>query len=207
MNLANLEQTLKARTPGLMDSRRAYAVLVPLVEHRGELHLLYEVRARTMRRQPGEVCFPGGRREEGETAEECALRETWEELGIPSEQIRLLGRLDFIAHRASFLMQPVLGEVDSGALTPYLRPNPAEVEEYFLVPLSHLLETEPVEYTYELIPAPAENFPYELIGIPRDYRWQHGWENVPVYPWQGRAIWGLTGRITRNLVRICRASG
>ncbi len=207
MNLANLEQTLKARTPGLMDSRRAYAVLVPLVEHRGELHLLYEVRARTMRRQPGEVCFPGGRMEEGETAEECALRETWEELGIPSEQIRLLGRLDFIAHRASFLMQPVLGVVDSGALTPHLRPNPAEVEEYFLVPLSHLLETEPVEYTYELIPAPAENFPYELIGIPRDYRWQHGWENVPVYPWQGRAIWGLTGRITRNLVRICRASG
>ena len=207
MNLANLEQTLKARTPGLMDSRRAYAVLVPLVEHRGELHLLYEVRARTMRRQPGEVCFPGGRMEEGETAEECALRETWEELGIPSEQIRLLGRLDFIAHRASFLMQPVLGVVDSGALTPHLRPNPAEVEEYFLVPLSHLLETEPVEYTYELIPAPAENFPYELIGIPRDYRWQHGCENVPVYPWQGRAIWGLTGRITRNLVRICRASG
>ena len=207
MNLANLEQTLKARTPGLMDSRRAYAVLVPLVEHRGELHLLYEVRARTLRRQPGEVCFPGGRMEPGETAEECALRETWEELGIPSEQIRLLGRLDFIAHRASFLMQPVLGVVDSGALTPHLRPNPAEVEEYFLVPLSHLLETEPVEYTYELIPAPAENFPYELIGIPRDYRWQHGWENVPVYPWQGRAIWGLTGRITRNLVRICRASG
>lgn len=207
MNLANLEQTLKARTPGLMDSRRAYAVLVPLVEHRGELHLLYEVRARTLRRQPGEVCFPGGRMEPGETTEECALRETWEELGIPSEQIRLLGRLDFIAHRASFLMQPVLGVVDSGALTPHLRPNPAEVEEYFLVPLSHLLETEPVEYTYELIPAPAENFPYELIGIPRDYRWQHGWENVPVYPWQGRAIWGLTGRITRNLVRICRASG
>lgn len=207
MNLANLEQTLKARTPGLMDSRRAYAVLVPLVEHRGELHLLYEVRARTLRRQPGEVCFPGGRMEPGETAEECALRETWEELGIPPESVRLLGRLDFIAHRASFLMQPVLGVVDSGALTPYLRPNPAEVEEYFLVPLSHLLETEPVEYTYELIPAPAENFPYELIGIPRDYRWQHGWENVPVYPWQGRAIWGLTGRITRNLVRICRASG
>ena len=207
MDLANLERTLQARTPGLMDARRSYAVLVPLVEREGELCLLYEVRARTLRRQPGEVCFPGGLMERGETPEECALRETWEELGIPSEQIRLLGRLDFIAHRASFLMQPVLGVVDSGALTPHLRPNPAEVEEYFLVPLSHLLETEPVEYTYELIPAPAENFPYELIGIPRDYRWQHGWENVPVYPWQGRAIWGLTGRITRNLVRICRASG
>ena len=62
-------------------------------------------------------------------------------------------------------------------------------------------------YEYELIPTPAENFPYELIGIPKDYRWQHGSENVPVYPWQGRAIWGVTGRITRNLVQICKASG
>ena len=207
MTIAEFERRWRGHVPAPLGVRRSYAVLVPLAQRAEGLSMLFEVRADTLERQPGEVCFPGGRMEPGETPVQCALRETWEELGIPSEQIRLLGRLDFIAHRASFLMQPVLGEVDSGALTPYLRPNPAEVEEYFLVPLSHLLETEPVEYTYELIPAPAENFPYELIGIPRDYRWQHGWENVPVYPWQGRAIWGLTGRITRNLVRICRASG
>ena len=205
-NLTALAYTLKTRTPGLMDSRRSYAVLVPLVEREGELQLLYEVRAKTLRRQPGEVCFPGGRMELGETPEACALRETFEELGIPPERIRLLGRLDFIAHRASFLMQPVLGVVDSGALEA-MRPSPAEVEEVFFVPLSRLLETEPIEYDYELIPTPAVNFPYELIGIPRDYQWQHGRENVPVYPWQGRAIWGLTGRITRNFVQICKAPG
>lgn len=205
-NLTALAHTLQARTPGLMDSRRSYAVLVPLVEREGELQLLYEVRAKTLRRQPGEVCFPGGRMEPGETPEACALRETFEELSIPPERIRLLGRLDFIAHRASFLMQPVLGVVDSGALEA-MRPSPAEVEEVFFVPLSHLLETEPIEYDYELIPTPAVNFPYELIGIPRDYQWQHGRENVPVYPWQGRAIWGLTGRITRNFVQICKAPG
>lgn len=204
IDLSALEHTLQTRIPGLMDSRRSYAVLVPLVEFGGELHLLYEVRASTLRRQPGEVCFPGGRMEEGESPEECALRETWEELGIPPEHVRLLGRLDFIAHRANFIMWPVLGVVDSEALFPRLHPNPAEVEEFFLVPLSHLLETEPIEYEYELIPTPAENFPYEVIGIPRDYRWQHGMENVPVYPWQGRAIWGLTGRITRNFTAICR---
>ena len=78
--------------------------------------------------------------EAGETPETCALRETFEELGISPEQIRLLGRLDFIAHRANFLMQPVLGIVDGRALPPHLSPNPAEVEEYFLVPLSHLLD-------------------------------------------------------------------
>ena len=126
-DLTALEQTLKTRAPGLMDARRSYAVLVPLVEHRGELHLLYEVRAKTLRRQPGEVCFPGGRMERGETPEECALRETFEELSIPPEHVRLLGRLDFIAHRANFLMQPVLGLVDGPGLTG-MRPSPAEVE-------------------------------------------------------------------------------
>ena len=205
MKPEQLEVLLRTRTPGLMDARRAYAVLVPLVEREGELCLLYEVRARTLRRQPGEVCFPGGLMERGETPEACALRETWEELGIPPEQIKLLGRLDFIAHRANFLMQPVLGLVDSGALEGMV-PSPAEVDEVFFVPLSHLLETEPIEYEYELIPTPAENFPYEVIGILRDYRWQHGWENVPVYPWQGRAIWGLTGRITRHLIQVIKTA-
>lgn len=207
IDLTALEHTLNTRTPGLMDAKRAYAVLVPLVEREGELYLLYEVRASTLRRQPGEVCFPGGKMERGETPEECALRETWEELGIPAGSVNILGRLDFIAHRASFLMQPVLGVVDSGVLTPHLAPNPAEVEEYFLVPLSHLLETPPIEYDYDLVPTPAEHFPYELIGIPRDYKWQLGHENVPVYLWQGRAIWGLTGRITRNLIQIYKAPG
>ena len=205
-DLTSLEHALKVRVPGLMDSRRSYGVLVPLAERDGELHLLYEVRAKTLRRQPGEVCFPGGRMEGGETPEACALRETFEELSIPPEHVRLLGRLDFIAHRANFLMQPVLGLVDAAALAD-MRPSPAEVEEVFFVPLSHLLETEPIEYDYDLIPAPAEGFPYELIGIPRDYQWQLGHENVPVYPWQGRAIWGLTGRITRELIRICKAPG
>ena len=206
MELEQLAAQLRDRTPGLMDSKRAYAVLVPLVEQNGELCLLYEVRARTLRRQPGEVCFPGGLMEKGETPEDCALRETWEELAIPDRCVRLLGRLDFIAHRASFLMQPVLGVVDSSALD-RMAPSPAEVEEVFFVPLSHLLNTDPIEYEYELIPAPAVSFPYELIGIPRDYKWQKGRENVPVYPWQGRAIWGLTGRITRNLIQICKPPG
>ena len=103
--------------------------------------------------------------------------------------MKLLGRLDFIAHRANFLMWPVLGVVDSGALARMV-PSPAEVGEVFFVPLSHLLAAKPIEYSYELVPAPAEHFPYALLGIPRDYKWQNGTENVPVYPWQGRAIWG-----------------
>ena len=53
MDLGPLTEGLKSRTPGLMDAHRRYAVLVPLVERDGELSVLYEVRARTLRRQPG----------------------------------------------------------------------------------------------------------------------------------------------------------
>lgn len=196
-----LSRRLAGRQPGLMDATGRYAVLVPLVERGGKLHILYEVRAAQLRRQPGEVCFPGGRMEPGEGAEECALRETEEELGIAREEIRLLGRLDFIAHRANFIMYPILASIPDWAVTG-MSLNPAEVGEVFLVPVDHLLDHPAQEYDYTLEPRTPEDFPYELIGIPRDYRWQEGGENVPIYPYEGRAIWGLTGRITRHLLAL-----
>ena len=55
MKMEKLEDMLRVRQPGLMDAQRSYAVLVPLVEREGELCLLYEVRASTLRRQPGEA--------------------------------------------------------------------------------------------------------------------------------------------------------
>ena len=201
MKWDNIKTCLSQREPGLMDAPVRYAVLVPLVERDGQLHILYEVRAAGMRRQPGEVCFPGGKIDGGESPEQCALRETWEELGIPAEHITLLGRLDFIAHRANFIMYPILARVEEAALE-QMNPNPAEVGETFLVPVEHLRTHPPQEYTYTLTPSTPENFPYELIGIPRDYRWQKGAENVPVYPWEGHVIWGLTGRITRHLMKV-----
>lgn len=75
------------------------------------------------------------------------------------------------------------------------------------MPLDHLCSHPPLEYSYKLMPQTGEGFPYDLLGIPRDYKWQPGGENVPVYPWQGKAIWGLTGRITRHLVSLIQESG
>lgn len=206
MELEKLNKLLEVRTPGLMDATGRYAVLVPLVESEQGWQVLYEVRAAKLHRQPGEVCFPGGKTEGTENPESCALRETWEELSIPQNHIRLLGRLDFIAHRANFILYPILGVVDREGLE-CMKKSPAEVEETFLVPLDHLCSHPPLEYSYKLMPQTGEGFPYDLLGIPRDYKWQPGGENVPVYPWQGKAIWGLTGRITRHLVSLIRESG
>ena len=204
MDWPKLRQDLQARVPGLMDASGRYAVLVPLVE--GEaLSLLYEVRSRRLRRQPGEVCFPGGKIEGDESPEQCALRETWEELGIPQKNIHILGRLDFIAHRANFIMYPILARVDREALDK-LALNPDEVEEVFRIPVEHLLSHPPLEYSYTLTPH-TEGFPYDLIGIPQNYRWQPGSENVPVYLWENRAVWGLTGRITRHLTGLLQTLG
>ena len=206
MDWSKLKTDLENRAPGLMDATGRYAVLVPLVDGEGGPSLLYEVRAGTLRRQPGEVCFPGGRIEGDESPEACALRETWEELGIPQKHIQVLGQLDFIAHRANFIMYPVLARVERRALA-LLCPSPAEVETVFQVPLAWLMDHPPQEYRYALLPQTDEKFPYERIGISRNYRWQPGGESVPVYYWEGRAIWGLTGRITRHLVNLLREMG
>ncbi len=201
MSLDALKRILSARTPAPMDATHRCAVLVPLVERDGELHLLYELRAASLSVQPGEVCFPGGGMDPDESAVDCALRETWEELGIPPQSIRVLGALDFICHRSGFVLYPILAQVQEQALTS-MTLNAAEVDEVFTIPLSALRAMPPEEYRYDLIPAPGADFPYERLGIAKDYPWRNGSESFPVYPWQGKVVWGLTGRITHHLLDL-----
>lgn len=201
MTVDQLHKALKERTPAPMNTTHRCAVLVPLVEREGELHLLYELRAANLRAQPGEVCFPGGSMEPGESTVDCALRETWEEVGIPAQNIRVLGALDFICHRSGFVLYPILAQVEEQALT-NMTINPAEVDEVFTIPLSALRAMPIEEYRYALIPAPGADFPYERLGIPEDYPWRTGSESFHAYYWQGKTIWGLTGRITRHLLNL-----
>lgn len=199
MTAAQFRDRWKGHVPRPAGKRREYAVLVPLAEREGALHLLFEVRAETLNRQPGEVCFPGGRMEGAESPVECALRETWEELGIPPEAVEVLGLLDYQFGQGEFLLHPVLGLV-APAAAEALRPNPAEVKEVFWVPAEHLRTHPPAVYTYDLLLDVGEDFPYDRIGFPKGYRWRRGRMDVPVYPWENRAIWGLTGRIVLGLM-------
>ena len=81
-----------------------------------------------------------------------------------------------------------------------LAPNPAEVQETFLVPLDFFRTHPPLSYTYPLIPQVGDDFPNALIGFPQGYPWRAGQTEVPIYRYGDRAIWGLTGRIVRWLV-------
>ena len=184
--------------PGLLGRRHEYAVLCPLVEQPDGLRLLFEVRSAAVR-QAGETCFPGGRMEPGESPAACALRETEEELAIPPSEIQLLGQGDFICSQRGFLLRPLPGLVSPAGFAA-LRPSPAEVAAVYTVPLDFFRTTPPERHTYDLVPHVPEDFPYEAVGIPRDYHWARGRVEVPVWIWQGHVIWGMTARIVRDLV-------
>ena len=193
-----LRRRFDGHEPGLMGARREFAVLCPLVEQPDGLHFLFEVRAADLP-QGGEVCFPGGRKEAGETFIECALRETEEELAIPHSEITLLGTPDFISNANGFLLHPVLGVVSEAGIKA-MTPSPSEVSEVFTVPLSFFRNTEPEVYVYDLLPHVQADFPYDRVGISRDYRWARNRVEVPVWYWQNHVVWGLTARIVRNLI-------
>ncbi|MDR1574037.1 MAG: CoA pyrophosphatase [Clostridiales Family XIII bacterium] len=202
VTLRDFREAFADRTPGPLDRHRYYSVLVPLVERDGVVHLLYQLRSETLRRQPGEVGFPGGKVEAGETPLACAVRETVEELCIPRESIEVIGELDYIYSRGDFTMYAFLASI---ADTDFARAfNRAEVQDVFLVPVSFFLENEPEIYRYELAPKVGADFPYDKIQPKGAYKWRTSSESVPIYNCEGRAIWGLTGRITLHLINILK---
>lgn len=199
-DIKNIEHIFKERKPGVVGQYRYFSVLFPLVEKDGELHVLFEVRARDMKTQPGEVCFPGGMLEGDETPAQCAIRETCEEIGICEDDIRLIARLDSVVNYSGFTIYSYLGVIDARALE-HLKCNEGEVDEVFFVPLAWFVANAPKVHDIEIKPD-ITNFPYEDVGVDKDYSWRCGRMDVPVYTWEGHYIWGLTGRMVRNFVRI-----
>ena len=199
MKLQDVRTLYEHHVPRLLNGRGEFAVLVPLVERPEGLCILYEVRAEGIR-QPREVCFPGGRMEPGEDAVTCALRETWEELGIPAEAIEVIAPMDYLYLRNDSAMYPVLGHVDSKAVD-NLVASEAEVADTFLVPVKWLQEHPPKLYRYPLRPMVGEDFPYETVKISRDYPWGDGRMEMPVYEGLPYPLWGLTARITYYLLK------
>ena len=118
-----------------------FSVLVPVVERAGELNLLFEVRAKNMKSQPGEICFPGGHVEKGETPQQAALRETFEEIGIDRQKIELIGPGDILygyANYTLFTYMGIIGERDLQAIQPGRRARWTRSFSFLCAPLQKI---------------------------------------------------------------------
>jgi len=199
MELLKLKEYLTGRNPRPAELRRPSAVLVLLAED----ELVLEVRARSLRRQPGEICLPGGGMEPEETAVDCALRETEEELGLPRQEIAVLGQMDYLLHSNGQTVYPVLARCDK-ALLSALRPNDREVERVFTVPLDFFRQTAPCEYQYHQKSVPGDRTPPPIAENLASYPTLR---RGPYWMWQDCCIWGLTARIIGLLLETLEAAG
>ena len=192
MDINGIKEKMAGRKPGVIGDRKEFAVLIPLVEREDGLHLLFEKRSGNIK-QPGDTCFPGGRIEAGESITECALRETAEEIGITD--VEVIGQFDSILEVNRITMHTVVGIVTEGALK-NVRINSDEVADIFTVPLDFFASAEPMSHTVRIIQDTAD-FPYEETGIRKDYKWRVGHQEIFIYHYENRIIWGLTARIAR----------
>ncbi|NMJ41372.1 CoA pyrophosphatase [Roseomonas sp. JC162] len=169
-----------ARTGGVVVPA---AVLVPLVM-RPEPTVLLTLRSARLKSHSGQVSFPGGRMEAGETPEEAALREAEEEVGLDRSLPELVGRLPSLLTGTGFSVTPVVALLRP----PFaLRPEPGEVEEPFEYPLARLLD-----------PAAPERRRQEFRGRVREF-----W----VWPHDRHYIWGATASMLVTLAAVLRGEG
>ena len=150
---------------------RQAAVLIAIVERLDGPTVILTRRADTLTSHSGQVAFPGGRLDPGETAVEAALREAWEEIGLDPAFVEPLGLLDAYETVTAFCVTPVVGWVRPGF---EVTPQEAEVADVFEVPLAFLMNE---------------------ANHRRDQRWF--WS----MPFEGRYIWGATAGMLRALHR------
>ena len=152
-------ETLKGRIPKSIDEDeyRKFAVMVALLKQEDGLHVVFEKRAGGLKRQPGEICLPGGARDGNESSETNAIRETMEELKVSREQIHMIAQMDTLYTAYDNKVSVYLCELTDYEMT-Y---NKDEVAEIFIVPLKFFMETEPEAYTNTVRLMPPEDFPIQ----------------------------------------------
>ena len=153
------------------------AVLAPLyVDEAGALHAVFTRRRDDLKRHAGEISFPGGRRDDGETLTETALREAHEEVGLPADAVEVIGAL-----------APVGTFVTNYAIYPFV----GLIEPGFEWIMGEAEVAEVLELPIETLRAAYGERRLVRKGIP--FR-------TPTYEVDGHLIWGATGRILQDLL-------
>ncbi|NLJ70118.1 MAG: CoA pyrophosphatase [Clostridiaceae bacterium] len=190
-----------------LGKQRRAAIILLLIEIKGELHLIFQVRGNTIR-QPGESSFPGGGLKEGETPLYAALRETHEEMGIPENKIEIWGEID-TSIGEQHIVHCFVGYLPDYNLSD-LQPDPYEVDHIYTVELNYFLENKPIYYKLETIPVPESDFPFERIkdGINYPFYDLNKW--LPFYELpehlKDEVLWGYTARCVHRFTEILKSS-
>jgi len=157
------------------------AVLLPLFRKDGEIHLLFTRRTEGVKNHKGQISFPGGVQDEGdESLQATALRESLEEIGVKTEEVKILGELDDITTITNYCISPFVGVIPY----PYeFVVNKAEIDELIEVPIPALLD--PKVFTQENA--------YIQKGRP-----------YPVYYFNygDTVIWGATAKIVKQFLEL-----
>lgn len=216
--LVQLQNNLASR-PGLL-ARGDYlntAVLMLLVMQAGEYRFILQERSPGIP-QGGEICFPGGLFDPAQDAdlEQTAIRETMEELGIPPEQIAVIGPLGTLVASMGAIVDAFVGVARIDDLNE-LRINRSEVRSVFTIPVSRFETVPPDEYQALVRVHPTcidEDtgqevvlFPAGQLGLPKRYTrpWGTARQRILVYRVEQRMVWGITARLIYELVRRLQA--
>jgi 8-oxo-dGTP pyrophosphatase MutT (NUDIX family) len=156
---------------------RPAAVLIPVVDHADGPTLLLTRRSDSLASHTGQIAFPGGRLDPGETVVQAALREAVEEVGLSFEHVEPLGLSDAYETVTGFLVTPVVAWVRPGFT---LTTDPHEVADAFETPWDFLMDE--ANHRREFYDAPDGT---------RRWFW--------AMPWGERYIWGATAGMLRSL--------
>ena len=161
------------------------AVLIPILD-RGEPYLLFAKRTEQVSHHRGQISFPGGRVASSDGSFlDAALREAWEEIGLPPGAVEPLGILDDQeTYATNFVITPWVGLVREPVVW---RPDGGEIEKVIEVPFVALAES----------------------GAFRVEYWERDGTTRPVwfFDYQGETIWGATARILRGYLDVLQGEG
>ena len=192
-------EKLKGHAPRvlLQESCKRSAVIIPLIKSPEGTQILFEVRSSRIGRQPGDVCFPGGARQNGETPLQTAVREACEELLISPEQLEIIGPSDMF-HNESLLVCPFAAWLSDYKGTF----SKEEVAEVFTVPLKHFIDNEPFMCKSRMVRQYDDDFPFELISGGKDYKWPPRIDDELFYRLGDHTLWGITARILNGFIKL-----
>jgi len=199
MNIIQIKNAFINNKAKPIDDGIKFSILVPLIEINNELNLIYEVRSKSIK-QPGEISFPGGRIEYGESPLDAAVRETWEEIGVDKEDIEIISELDYTSSKNGSFIYSFLGHIINTEFL-NIQFSKDEVSELFFVPLSFFMANEPEKHYINYYAETGDGFPLHMINDGANYNWGSIINPVYFYKYNDYIIWGLTAKITYSLIK------